>query len=149
MPTVIDSLRRLTGVKTGLKEGAVYFKGKMDDYPAQKAISRQAAYGQTFFTDVQRRAFFAKLNDGEITVPYRRRGAGGLAGKWSVNEQDGGMTQVVGNNADYAPLAYDANRQSRLLKMIGWRTIQEVLAAEKAAIERIIRNAIQRTISGS
>lgn len=145
VPRVLSALQRLQGLKLGLRVAAVYFKGKADDYPAQKSVSRKEAYGQAFFSDIQRKAFFAMLDSKEISVPYRRRGSGGLAGKWSVNEKSGGLTQEIGNNAGHARIVLDKKKQSRMMAKIGWKTVQDVFLAEKAAIQRIIREHIIRS----
>lgn|SRR5574341_94816 len=145
-PTVLAALRAQEGVKIGLRTAAIYLKGKASIYPAQRHISRREAYGTAFFSDIQRRAFFAMLSSGDISVPYRRRGAGGLAGKWSVREERGGFVQMIANNAGYARLVVDEKRQSRMMAKIGWRTIQEVVRAEDPAIQKIIRDSILRSL---
>ena len=145
-PSVLASLRRLDAVKVGLRAAAFYFKGQLDNYPPQVHISRKQAFGETFSSDIQRKAFFAMLDSGEITVPYKRRGAGGLAGKFSVNERDGGLAQEIANNASYARYVIDDRRQSRMMRLIGWKTIRDVWLAERDAVRRIILDHVRRSV---
>ncbi len=41
-----------------------YFLNVLREYPPQKSITRKAAYGVSFFSDKQRRFFFAALKSG-------------------------------------------------------------------------------------
>lgn len=143
--TVLTRLKRMEGLKLGLAAAMLYFKGRADDYPPRKQISRKQAYGVTFFSDVQRRAFFAKLNSGEITVPGVRRGSGGLAGKWFIHELRDGLVQELGNTAPYKGHVLGP-RQARMMTMIGWRTMRNVYDAEKTVLQRIVTEQIVRSI---
>lgn len=60
------------------------------EQPPYKYVSRKAAYGRSFFSDKQRRYFFAALKDGRIDTPYRRTGT--LRGSWSASRQ--GFTTI-------------------------------------------------------
>lgn len=145
VPSVMDKLRQMHGLKLGLKTAILYFKGKADDYPPKKEITREEAYGVAFFSDVQRRGFFAKLRSGEIKTPHQRRASGGFAGKWGIQEQRDGFIQAIGNNAPYAKHLVGP-KQSRMMKKIGWRKIRDVFNAEKATLQRIIKEQIARSI---
>lgn len=146
LPTVMNRLRTLEGLKRGLRAAMVHLKGVADDYPPRKYVSRKEAYGSAFFSDVQRKAFFAQVSSGEITVPYVRKGSGGLAGKWGSREENNGLTQALGNNAPYAGEVVGA-KQNRMMALIGWRKVRDVMMAEKAMLQRIIRDQIQRDVS--
>lgn len=146
VPRLVDWLLSSRGLKAGLREAAIYFKGRADDYPPQVRLSRASVYGVTFFSDTQRRAFFGMLRSGDISVPYRRRGSGGLAGKFGIEERDSGFAQVIGNNATYARYLLDEERRTKMHASIGWKTLEEVYRAEESAIQRIVQNAIQRAI---
>lgn len=146
LPTVMNRLRALEGLKRGLRAAMLHLKGVADDYPPKKYVSRKEAYGASFFSDVQRKAFFAQLNSGEIQVPYVRKGSGGLAGKWGIREENDGLTQALGNNAPYAGEVVGP-KQNRMMALIGWRKVRDVMQAEKAALQRIIREQIQRDVS--
>jgi len=51
---------------------AKYLVNVLKKYPPPKRVTRKAAYGTTFFSDNQRKFFFAALRSGAISVPYRR-----------------------------------------------------------------------------
>lgn len=141
--TVLDRLKRMEGMKLGLAAAMLYFKGKADDYPPRKTISRKQAYGVTFFSAVQQRAFFAKKNSGELSGA--RRGSGGLAGKWFIHELRGGLVQELGNTAPYKGHVLGP-RQARLMTLVGWRTMRNVYDAEKTTLQRIVEQQIVRSI---
>lgn len=143
--TVLGRLKRMEGLKRGLRAAILYFKGKADDYPPKRHVSRKEAYGAVFFSDVQRRAFFAKLDDGSITVPYVRRGSGGLAGKWATREEQDGLTQVLGNNAPYAGQVVGP-KQSRMMQLIGWVRTRDKFLSERPAVKRIIITEIRKDV---
>lgn len=140
--TVLDGVRLVRGLRAGVQAAMIYLKGQVDNYPPKKSISRKDAYGATFFSDAQQRAFFAMLKSGEIEVPHRRRGSGGLGGKWVVREEGGGLSQILGNRARYARHVVGI-RQARMMRMIGWRRVRDVYLEEKEAMRRIIVNQIR------
>lgn len=124
-------------MRAGLRAGALVFKGFMSVYPS---VRRQP---QPFVSDSQRRGFFAKLNAGEIEVPYQRGTSPGseTAGKrWAVSERDDGNTQVVGNNASYAPLLYAPDKQA-LYHKGNWQTTEQVWKQRADDVKEAIFNA--------
>lgn len=143
--SLMERLQRMEGMRKGLRVAAHHLKGKMDDYPPRRSITRREAYGTTFFSERQRRAFFALLREGVVMAPYRRRGAGGLAGKWSIVERRGGLVQQIGNNASYARYVVDRDRQARMMRLIGWKTAQEVAEREWNTVLRIVKTYMLAT----
>ena len=115
-------------------EVSEFFKRKMQDYPPQKRVTRQQAYGKTFFTDKQRRWFFGALNRGELEIPYRRTKK--LAEGWTVLKGTRGERSLT-NITPYAPLVQDRSRQSRMMKIIGWRTVSYYLWRYASEIGRV------------
>lgn len=113
---------------------------QMEEYPAQRSISRKAAYGSTFFSDVQRKAFFAMLNSGEISVPRRRTNA--LGQSFYIEEK--GDEVRIGNRKRYSRFVIDKNRQSRMMAMIGWNTLQDVVSRELKTMMKILREEIRK-----
>src|SRR5690349_4593724 len=89
------------GLKVGLKAGALYLKGKWAVYPPV----RRRKVDTSLWTPKQRRGFFAKLNAGEIEVPYRRGSSPGsqrLAQRFAVSMDGSGRSVTVGNNSTYS-----------------------------------------------
>lgn len=145
-PRVFASLIRLEGAKRGLQLAGQHIVTEADDYPASRRITRKAAFGEVFQNLDQQKALFAKKDAGEITVPYARREKGGIAGGWYVRQSSDGLETEVGNRAPGAEWVLDRTRQSRMMAMIGWRTLQEIIARESANVQRIVREEILRSI---
>lgn len=112
---------------------AEYIVNGLREYAQWRAVTRRSVYGTTFFSDRQRRAFFAKLNSGEINVPYIRTGAQGRA--WRFEGMRSPASGVVGNRN---PTVQWTRGQTRLHARMGWRTALEQarrdigVAAQKA-----------------
>lgn len=110
-----------------------YVLGGLREYARWQAVTRKSVYGSTFFSDRQRRAFFAKLNSGEINVPYIRTGAQGKA--WRFEGMRSPSSGVIGNRN---PTVVWTRGQTRLHARMGWRTALEQVrrdigvAAQKA-----------------
>lgn len=122
---------------------ALYFISKQNVYP------RESHRPQPFVSDKQRRGFFAKLSAGEIEVPYRRGSSPNsetASKRWSVEARDGGLTQVAGNNASYAPLLYSAEKQTAYHKQTGWKTVEETYRNETQALAKVAKDAAQQNI---
>lgn len=138
LPAMLARGQSGEGVKAGIKAAALFIKGKAATYPP---VRRRK---QPFKTDKQRRAFFAKLKDGEITVPYRRGSSPGserLAQRWTIEARDGGLSAVVGNNASYAPLVQSAKAQSFYHKG-NWKTDAEIVKDHGPEAARIVRTTV-------
>ena len=86
----VKGLRQLKGklsakamgdaIYKGLDRWGIYLQGELGTYPPKETKTRKEAFGQTFFSDKQRRGFFAKLRSGEI----RFRGSETDPGLWRV-----------------------------------------------------------------
>ena len=148
-----DLLRKLTTlaqfrqVKAAMRNAGIFIRGKIATYPGARhgpAIPGAKSWGAR-----QRRGFFAKLRSGEIEVPYRRGASPGserLGAKWTTEARNNGMTVIVGNNASYARLVQDADKQTRYHKMTGWITTDEVMQKYGPTVVKYVRDAIQQEI---
>jgi hypothetical protein len=113
-------------------------------YPSQKTVTRKAAYGVSFFTDKQRRRFFANLNEGNIDSPYRR--TQGLRNAWKV-EGEGARSFIVNDAPGAMFVVGDETQQSRHEKLVGWKSaldtlnshMRSLLAKANAAVKKAIR----------
>lgn len=127
------------------REVAEYLLGNdshgLRHYAKWKPVTRKSAYGTTFFSQQQQRAFFAKLKSGEISVPYQRTGAQGRA--WHI---EGQSTNIRIVNED--PTVAFTRGQTRLhhAKM-GWQTAKETIKANMKGALRAGRNALMRWIN--
>lgn len=105
----------------------------------------------TFLSDKQRRAFFARLRNGEIEVPYRRGTSPGsetLGRRWHIRAS-GQIGHVLTNDASYAPLVHGKDDQATYHKG-NWKT-DEGLADElrgDGTFWRILDQAFSAQLGG-
>lgn len=111
-------------------------------YPSYRRVTRKQAYGVTFFSPQQRRAFFAKLNSGEISVPYKRTQA--LSKGW--HRLGEGEKTLIANEVPHAKFAYGDPKQANLLRLIGWKTLPEIIRERIAEGMRRADAAVKKRI---
>lgn len=143
-----DKIGSLAGVKAAMKNAGIHLKGEISKYPPRRHITIQQAGG--WASDKQRRWFFWALRSGNIEVPYRRGqspGSEDLGQRWAITTRNRGFTVIVGNNASYGSFVQAHDRQSRMMKMIGWKTDQQVLDENKHEVVDYIRDAIKKIIN--
>ena len=109
-------------------------------YPPQKSVSRRQAYGVTFFTEKQRRWFFASLKDGSLEIPYRRTQT--LANGWK--QVGSGESSIIANETPYAALVMGAGEQSRHAVAIGWKDVNTIVDERMGRIDRIAEAAAEK-----
>ncbi|MFZ5589636.1 MAG: hypothetical protein ACOY4M_08385 [Pseudomonadota bacterium] len=97
-----------------------YLLGGLREYAQWRAVTRKSVYGTTFFSARQQRAFFAKLNSGDINVPYIRTGVQGRAWRF-----EGMRTPNSGVVANRTSSVIWTRGQTRLHARMGWRTALE------------------------
>ncbi len=122
------------------KDVATFLQGKMQEYPPEKRVTRKQAYGVTFFTDKQRRWFFAALNSGELELPYRRTGA--LREGWRIMHVEN--KYALTNDVGYAGFVQERSQQSRMQRIIGWKTVSTQLQRYKSELGRVGMTNIRR-----
>lgn len=140
-----DKFKRFLGqamspkaLKAGQQAGLESAKGYISQSPQQRiGFKRKAAYGVTFFSDAQRRGFFARLRSGEINVPYQRTGK--FAQSWHIQ---GDTLKSTDPTAKHLV----SDQQSRFAKLTGWRTIRQIIKDERANIHRAISEAIKKVL---
>jgi len=142
----LDDLAKLTKVHAGMLAALSHIKGKIAKYPKYMRGSIPLSAVGGFSSDKQRRGFFAKLNAGEIEVPYRRGispGSEDLAHKWTVKYDTKKFEGVVGNNASYARFV-QGDKQTKMMDMIGWETVEEVSSREEKRVQEYVIDAVRR-----
>jgi len=129
-----EKFRRLPpeAIDGGADEAYDYLLRVMREYPPQKRVTRRQAYGVPFFSMKQQRFFFAALRSGQIKVPYGRTQK--LSRNWQKHGD--GRAAFLANSSPYAEFMYDDSRQSRMSKLIGWKTITQTLEKRKNEIIR-------------
>lgn len=148
----VDGLDKLQSILSGLSEEiqdkAVdemnkYLLNVLRSSQASKNyITRKAAYGKTFFTERQRKWFFANLNEGSIDVPYKRTQA--MAKAWHI--EGSGRRSFIANEAEGAPFVMGDDTQSRHEKMVGWKTVSAILKEHATRAEKKLEGLIDKIL---
>jgi hypothetical protein len=127
-----------------LKLYAADLRKALEEYPPYKYVSRKQAYGVPFFSDRQRRWFFAALRSGELQLPYSRTMK--LQNSWEVRPLSGSQVWVT-NSAPYAGFVIDKERQSRMARLIGWRTCQDIVGGSGFKLVAAFHEACRRLVA--
>jgi len=122
---------------------AKYLLNVVRAYPPQKSVTRKQAYGTTFFSDKQRRWFFWALKNGALDVPYKRTQA--FSRSWRIIGK--GTDTIVVNETDYGGYLMGPGEQSRMSKIIGWKTTEQVLDERAERIDRIADAALKKALN--
>lgn len=109
---------------------------RLTTYPGQ---SRKP---QPFVSDKQRRWFFAALQSGAITVPYRRTNT--LARGWSKVRTTAGYTVI--NKVPYASLVQGETRDQARYHQKWWESSTEVTRDVDKTIPAQLDRSVQKTL---
>lgn len=126
---------------TGVEAANEYIINTQRRYPSYKKVTRKSAYGVTFFTERQRRWFFAALGDGSLKLPYKR--TQGYSKGWKTVGQ--GYRQIAVNESPYGE-HLQGERQSRLSAKIGWKKITEWLKENMPRIVEKFDGGVKKAI---
>lgn len=129
-------------LRLGTEDAADHLMERMRTYPDQSTGKIN------FVSEKQRRFFFWALNEGIITVPYRRTRT--LAKSWSrtVQTVPGGAVGEVGSNENIAPynrFVQDRTQQARIHRG-NWHTVQSVVAASRSHVHAMYVARIRQAI---
>jgi hypothetical protein len=115
------------------------------EIPESKSVfkgSRTAAYGVPFFTDKQRKFFFAQIAD---NLPYVRGGkSSGMESKWYT--VGSGKTMRIVNYSKAAFYVYDNIHQARQLALAGWKKMEVIIKDYTPQTVRSFVNAVNQYI---
>jgi len=142
VPMVMSKIREKRVARRAGRVMMIHLRSKIAPYPA---VSRRPQAGS--WSDAERRAFFAKLKAGEIEVPYRRGlspGSESLGKRWQI--KSAGPNHSLRNNASYASLV-QGRKQIPYHKKTGWKTIQDVLDAERPQLAKILGTEVGRELA--
>ena len=137
----LKTIEELRGAKRGLKAGALHVKGKIDEYPpSTTANSPGNPTGRWYERGWGSRY---KRLDGVVTG---KKTSETLGRKWTTAEQNAGLTQVIGNNASYAPYVHDAEEQAKIHGDRGWKTDEQVLREEGDKVLQFIQREVEKEL---
>lgn len=132
----INRIKRIPGgrwIPAALSVFGNYLVKGLREYAQWRKVTRQRAYGRTFFSTKQQRAFFAKLKSGEINVPYMRTGAQGKA--WRYEGMKGANTGIVANRTKSVGFT---RGQTKLHSLMRWKTaLQHAKENAKGALKAV------------
>ena len=139
-------------VPRGMKKAAMYAISEyiignsgrgLKHEPAYKYVSRKSAYGMSFFTEKQRRWFWA--NGGPAMIGNHRTHT--LSNDWDFTDQ-GAWTRVsIFNQTPYAGYVMGDSGQARQPAKVGWKKMMEVIRANMAGALRAGQTAVNNLIA--
>jgi hypothetical protein len=123
---------------------SAYMKNVMQSsQPSPNYITRTQAYGQPFQSDRQRRWFYAALADGTLNVPYSRTQE--MRNSWQVIGA-GGQNAMLVNDAPGAAYVMGDNTQANQPRLVGWKTVKQVVSDHMSGVMRVADAAVKRAI---
>lgn len=127
-----------------VNEVSKYLINVLKTYPPQKYVTRKQAYGQTFVSDRQRKWFFAALNSGDLRIPYHRRRSHGIQGGWK--QIGSGYNSIIANEVPGVQYVMGDDTQSRHERMVGWRTIGQIVKERMTRMLEVADGAIKKAL---
>lgn len=100
-----------------------------------------------FVSERQRRYVMAAIRRGTIQVPYVRTGKLGQSWEYQITVTGNGLRGEVGPGVNYARWVQSSESQARIHRG-RWRTDLDAVNANRGAIVRHFRAAIQRALAG-
>jgi len=128
-------------------ELAQYLVGQFKTYPQFKHVERKKAYPETgdgFFSDKQRRWFFANLREGNIPPPSKKNRSGAFKQGWQILGK--GQETLIVNETSYGPFLMGNTERARLSELAGWKTMDEVIERRKERIDKLIKSTMIRVM---
>ena len=136
----LDTLAKFNRVRAVISQQGVLLQRHLRKYP-NKVYSPNPLIKTN---DKVRRAFFAKMKSGEISVPYKRTRK--LANSWAVSSSMDGLTSTVENNMSYADMVQGWDSQVTRHKWSGWVTEKGALDVRRPEIIKNITNALNQEV---
>lgn len=136
----LNTLAKFNHVRSVIAQQGVLLQRYLRKYPS-KVYSPNPLIKTN---DKVRRAFFAKMKSGEISVPYKRTRK--LANSWAVSSSMDGFTSTVTNNMSYADLVQGWDSQVTRHRWSGWVTEKGALDVKRPEIIKNITNALNREV---
>jgi hypothetical protein len=134
--TTLSDLKHLVGA---MKASAAHIKGTVDKYPPATSANSsgqkrwyQRGYGP-----------FWTLKDGTV---HSKKTSKMLNRSWTIAQENGGLTQIVGSNVHYGPFVMDEAKQTWFHKAHGWKTVQTVVKEQTKRVVKFINDEIDKII---
>lgn len=145
----LESLQQMRNVKNAVIEASYDLKGRIAEYPPRSSRPNWMLRGNSDKAKRMRAGFFYRLNKKLIKIPYQRNTSPGsekLGARWAVSTQNQGWRGVIGNNASYARLVQDSDKQTGYHRGTGWITTNQVVQLYGQDAIRIIRTALLQEV---
>jgi hypothetical protein len=146
---LLKKLDKVSAIKTlepPMNRAVIRLEGYMKEYPTNKPAPIQGPqYLPVRFTTGAGRAvsFVAKARE-----PYVRTGSLGRSWTHRVTKSANGLVGTVGNRRNYAPYVQSERFQAKLHRATGWRTDQQAIERNRAAIVVDFKRAIDQALEG-
>lgn len=140
----IKNLQDFKQLVPELKASASHIKGSVAKYPPQTSANIPAGPGSRWYVRGSGPRYMRK--DGSVWKP-KKATSETLGRKWTTKKRDRGFTWAIGNNASYGPFVQDKNKQARIHKRRGWKTIQDVAKQEAPMVLNLIKKKIDRILA--
>jgi len=121
---------------------AEYLKNVFQQQPPPRFVTRKDAYGVTFFSNKQRKWFFAALRSGEIKVPYRRTQE--MRNSWQIIGS--GEKTILVNETEAAYYTMDDEGQSRHEEKVGWEKVSTKIDKSMNRLTKIMTAAGEKAL---
>lgn len=136
----LTTVQQFNKVKAAIRQESIMLVGKLKHYPKKVSTPNPLIKSNPNV----RRAFFAKMKAGEISVPYRR--SGDLRKHWTRTSSDKGLVVTISNPLGYAPLVQGWEDQVTRHKWSGWLTEKGALNVYGPKIKQNIIRAIEEEL---
>ena len=126
---------------------STYLVNSFKIYPPFKHVTRKEAYPETgdgFFSDKQRKWFFANLREGNIPEPSARNRTNKFSKEWK--QVGKGLDSFIANETSYGPYLMGNDERARLSQLAGWATMNEEIESRYNRIKRIIEGTAKRVL---
>ena len=114
------------------------------DQPPEVYVSRVEAYGQSFFSDKQRKWYWAAVGRGELTPGVHKRRTGEMSRGW--HKVRTGLTGYIENRVKGAAYVYGDTRQANQPALVGWKKVTQQIMDRLDKINKIIDGAAKKAI---
>ena len=111
-------------------------------YPSYKYVPFKKAYGG-FFSDKQRKYVMARIKEGTIKPGTSQR-TQTLAKGWKIVGK--GKTSIIANETSYASRVMGDKGRARMPKMIGWKTLTQIINEKQSKIDKQATVGVKRAI---
>jgi len=136
----IKTLGELKQFVSAMKAGATHIKGTVDDYPPA------GAWNSPMARNWYERGYGPHWTRMDGSVGGRKTSEM-LNRSWTISQENGGLTQIVGSKVSYGPFVMDEAKQTWFHKAHGWKTVQTVVKEQTARVVKFITDELNKIIN--